>query len=66
MAGNNLRLTVPEVIALCDRLIARGHSIVMRDQPELQKDLRLAGRVLAHLILTNVITDTIVLENGGR
>ena len=66
MAENSLRLTVPEIIGLADRMMARGHSLLLRDQPELQRDCRLCGRLLANFFLNNQINDTIVLENGGR
>ena len=63
MAGGhgNIRLTVPEMVGLADRMIGRGNSIVLRDQPEFQRDLLLAGRIIAHLLVTEVINAPIEL-----
>jgi len=36
----------PEIECLAARLNARGESVVLSDQPEMQKDLRLAARVI--------------------
>ena len=36
----------PEIESLAARLNARGESVVLSDQPEMQKDLRLAARVI--------------------
>jgi hypothetical protein len=35
-----------EIESLATRLNARGESVVLSDQPEMQKDLRLAARVI--------------------
>jgi len=35
-----------EIESLAARLNARGESVVLSDQPEMQKDLRLAARVI--------------------
>ena len=40
------RLTVGEVQSLADRLAARGTSRLLRDQPEMQVDMRTAARVI--------------------
>jgi len=47
---------------LADRMIGRGTSNMMPDQPELKRDILMSGRILAHLILKGVITDAIELE----
>lgn len=35
-----------EIESLATRLNARGESVVLSDQPEMQRDLRLAARVI--------------------
>ena len=44
-----------QALAVVCGLIGRGNSIVLRDQPELQRDLLLAGRILAHLLVTTEV-----------
>jgi hypothetical protein len=55
------RITTAEMVALADRLIGRGNSVVLRDMPELQKDLVLAGRIISSLILTGIVNQAIEL-----
>jgi hypothetical protein len=49
------RITQAEIIALTDRLHARANSRLFNDQPETKLDIRLAARLLKHLIETGVI-----------
>jgi hypothetical protein len=39
-------LTAEELVALANRFEARAASILLRDQPELQSDMRLAARLI--------------------
>ena len=57
-----LKYTLAELMGLADRLIGRGTSTLMADQPELKKDCLMAGRILAHLLLTEAIKPSIELE----
>jgi hypothetical protein len=43
-------LSVAEIHALIDRLTARAESIVLRDVPALQSDLRLAAQLIRSLL----------------
>jgi hypothetical protein len=49
-AKQSITLRVDEIGALADRLLARGTSIVLKDQPDLQADCLLAGKLLHYLI----------------
>jgi len=62
-----IKYTLPELMALADRMLGRGVSVVLKDQPELQRDCLIAGRVLAHLLLDGTISQPIELEKmeGG-
>ena len=42
-------LTVQEMSALARRFEARAESVLLRDQPQLQSDMRLAARLLNEL-----------------
>ncbi len=50
VARNNVKtiheneLYEKELRSLCDRLLARANSVLLRDQPELQSDLRQAAQ----------------------
>jgi hypothetical protein len=44
MADNDHSMSESEVRRLIERFRARANSIIMRDQPEQQRDLRLAAR----------------------
>jgi hypothetical protein len=57
MAGNdNVRMiTPPELVALSDRLTGRANSVLLRDQPNLAADLRLAARVIRKLIIEGIV-----------
>jgi hypothetical protein len=39
-----------EIRNLCQRLLARANSVVLKDQPEQQRDLRFAAQLLLHQI----------------
>jgi hypothetical protein len=43
-------LTADDIQALADRLLSRGVSSLMQDQPELQRDFRLAAAALTALV----------------
>jgi hypothetical protein len=45
-----LNVSDSEIRNLCDRLLARANSILLKDQPEQQRDLRLAARLLVQRI----------------
>jgi hypothetical protein len=47
--------------ALADRLSVRGSSVLPADQPELQGDMRLAGRVIRALIRSFNFGDVVQL-----
>ncbi len=42
-------LTVQEMSALANRFTARAESVLLRDQPQLQSDMRLAARLIYEL-----------------
>ena len=42
-------LTVQEMSALASRFEARAESVLLRDQPQLQSDMRLAARLIYEL-----------------
>ena len=42
-------LTVQEMSALANRFEARAESVLLRDQPHLQSDMRLAARLIYEL-----------------
>ena len=42
-------LTVQEMSALARRFEARAESVLLRDQPQLQSDMRLAARLIYEL-----------------
>jgi len=42
-------LTVQEMSALAHRFEARAQSVLLRDQPQLQSDMRLAARLIYEL-----------------
>lgn len=50
MAHDNIaRLTVEEMSALANRFEARAESVLLRDQPQMQSDMRLAARLIYEL-----------------
>jgi hypothetical protein len=50
MAHDNIApLTVQEMSALARRFEARAESVLLRDQPQLQSDMRLAARLIHEL-----------------
>jgi len=57
-------LTIYELDALAGRLDARAVSKLLAHQPELQGDLKLAARVIAHLIRTGAIHKTLDLTDA--
>jgi hypothetical protein len=64
MAANDnvSRITPPELVALSDRLTGRANSVLLRDQPNLADDLRLAGRVIRKIIIEGIIRSPINLN----
>jgi hypothetical protein len=50
-----------ELMTLADRMIARGTSKMMPDSGNLLADCMACGRILAHLLITEKITATVVL-----
>jgi hypothetical protein len=42
-------LTVEEMSALANRFEARAESVLLRDQPQMQSDMRLAARLIYRL-----------------
>ena len=42
-------LTVQEMSALANRFEARAQSVLLRDQPQMQSDMRLAARLIYEL-----------------
>jgi hypothetical protein len=42
-------LTVQEMSALANRFEARAESVLLRDQPQMQSDMRLAARLIYEL-----------------
>jgi hypothetical protein len=42
-------LTVEEMSALANRFAARAESVLLRDQPQMQSDMRLAARLIYEL-----------------
>ncbi len=64
--GRPVTLTDRDVRGLCDRLLARGSSLVFRDQPEITSDMILAGRLLRRLVKAlesvHLISDTTVIH----
>ncbi len=59
---NVSRITLPELVALSDRLKGRANSILLRDQPRLADDLRLAARVIRKLIIEGIISAPVNLN----
>jgi len=52
MSANDdfLNASESEIRSLCQRLLARANSVVLKDQPELQRDLRFAAQLLVQQI----------------
>ena len=50
-------LTVLEMSALANRFEARAASVLLRDQPQLQSDMRLAARLIHELTGNAPITE---------
>lgn len=48
-------LTVQEMSALANRFEARARSVLLRDQPQMQSDMRLAARLI-HELTGNALT----------
>jgi hypothetical protein len=57
-----------ELMELADRLISRGTSKIMPGEESMKRDCLSAGRILAHLLLTERITTSVVLgkKDGGN
>jgi hypothetical protein len=58
-----LSLTFGEIESLANRLLARG-STRLGSEPEQQRDIRLAGRVIRALAKSFNRGDVVTLENG--
>jgi hypothetical protein len=52
-------MRVGEIHALADRLLSRGHSRLLADSPESQRDLRTAARVIQALV-SDLPSDAVV------
>ena len=50
-------LTVQEMSALARRFEARAESVLLRDQPQLQSDMRLAARLIYELTANATIIE---------
>jgi hypothetical protein len=48
-------LTIQEMSALANRFEARAESVLLRDQPQMQSDMRLAARLI-HELTGNALT----------
>jgi hypothetical protein len=48
--GDFLNASDDEIRNLCQRLLARANSVVLKDQPEQQRDLRFAAQLLLQQI----------------
>ncbi len=48
--GDFLNASDDEIRNLCQRLLARANSVVLKDQPEQQRDLRFAAQMLLQQI----------------
>jgi hypothetical protein len=59
-------LTLAELYSLAERFRARAESRLLTGQPEQQGDLRLASRVLTHLLHTGMIYKTLDFEAGAQ
>jgi hypothetical protein len=61
-------MTIDEIGALADRLVAAGITRATAmdgaDWREVQVDMKLAAKLLLHLVVTGVIYTTIVFEGG--
>jgi hypothetical protein len=55
------KYSIPELLVLADRMIGRGTSHILKNQPQLQKDCLDCGMLLANLLLKGVIAEAIVL-----
>ncbi len=58
-------LTVEEMNALANRFEARAESVLLRDQPQMQSDMRLAAKLIYELI-TNSIGSRGVIVHADR
>jgi hypothetical protein len=50
-------LTIEEMSALANRFEARAESVLLRDQPQMQSDMRLAARLIYQLTGNAPTTD---------
>jgi hypothetical protein len=50
-------LTVEEMSALANRFEARAESVLLRDQPQMQSDMRLAARLIYELAASTPATE---------
>lgn len=62
---SNREITVQELADLSSRMVSRGNgNAIMRDE-HLQQDCLACGRVIAMLIATGTIRDTITLRDSS-
>ena len=59
------KLTIDEAQNLADRLLSRGVSKLLNDQPELQRDMRTAARVIRAL-LSKIDRAAAICSDAGR
>ena len=57
------QITRREISKLADRLMARGTSPLMKDQPEQQSDLRFAAQVLRFMVESGMPVTSIEIDD---
>ena len=55
-------LTAEEMSALANRFEARAESVLLRDQPQMQSDMRLAARLIYELAANTTTTEDLSLS----
>jgi hypothetical protein len=58
-------VTEHEIAALTDRLLARGNSALLSDQPAMQADMRLAARILRRFLQDGTVLGYVRLDDDG-
>jgi hypothetical protein len=59
-------LTAEEMSALANRFEARAESVLLRDQPQMQSDMRLAARLIYELAANTPTTEDVSRLHIGQ
>jgi len=57
-------ITENEIDALSDRLLASADSVLLRDRPEMQADMRMAARILRRFLQDGTVFGYVKVDDG--